>query len=129
MPSATETESEACPVMHGSVMLSSGFIKPHRPPYCRSVKKAVAPTGQDLVDIALMAYIIDDAVARGVKLAFKCDSQLYNAQIGRQMTAGLRHRVHDELAQRRTQHAECVVRQSRKSAGLLILFKIPYRFA
>ena len=39
MPSATETESEACPVMHGSVMLSSGFIKPHRPPYCRSVSK------------------------------------------------------------------------------------------
>ena len=64
------------------------------------------------MDIALMTYIVDDAVARGVKLAFKCDSQLYNAQIGRQMTAGLRHRVHDELAQRRTQHAECVVRQS-----------------
>ena len=62
MPSATETESEACPVMHGSVMLSSGFIKPHRPPYCRSVSSGRA-TGQDLVDIALMAYIVDDAVA------------------------------------------------------------------
>lgn len=37
--------------------------------------KAVAPTGQDLVDIALMTYIVDDAVARGVKLAFKCDSR------------------------------------------------------
>lgn len=93
-------------------MLSSGFIKPHRPPYWRSVSKRSRRPGQDLVDIALMTYIVDDAVARGVKLAFKCDSQLYNAQIGRQMTAGLRHRVHDELAQRRTQHAECVVRQS-----------------
>lgn len=25
--------------------------------------KAIAPTGQDLVDIALMTYIVDDAVA------------------------------------------------------------------
>ena len=49
--------------------------------------KAVAPTGQDLVDIALMTYIVDDAVARGVELALECNSQLYNAQIGRQMTA------------------------------------------
>ncbi len=55
------------------------------------------------------------------KLAFKCDSQLYNAQIGRQMTAGLRHRVHNELAQRRTQPPSVSYDSPRKSAGLLII--------
>ena len=73
--------------------------------------EAVAPPGQNLVDIALVADIVDDAVARGVKFALECHSQLHDAQIGGQMAAGLRHRIHDELAQRRAQHAQRVIRQ------------------
>lgn len=47
--------------------------------------KAVAPTGQDLVDIALMTYIVDDAVARGVELPLECYRQLDDAEIGGEM--------------------------------------------
>ena len=69
-------------------------------------------TRKNLMYIGLMAYVKDNPVNKGVKDFMQCHRQLHRAQIGRQMTAGLRHRVHDELAQRRTQHAECVVRQS-----------------
>ena len=90
--------------MSGHARVSNTFFRLHKTAQTAVLPqrvKAVAPTGQDLVDIALMTYIVDDAVARGVELALECNSQLYNAQIGRQMTAGLRHRVHNELAQLR----------------------------
>ena len=58
---------------------------------------------------ALREFIVDSVSQTGGHLA---SNQLHDAQIGRQMTAGLRHRVHNELAQRSAQHAECVVRQS-----------------
>ena len=54
---------------------------------------AVAPAGQDLVRIGLMADIPDQPVARRVEQVVQRDRQLDHAEPGPQMTAGHRDRA------------------------------------
>jgi len=49
---------------------------------------AVAPLGQDLVRITLVAHIPDDLVARGVEDRMQCDCQLDHSQTRPEMPAG-----------------------------------------
>ena len=51
---------------------------------------AVAPAGQDLVRIGLMADVPDDAVARRVEHVVQRDRQLDDAETGAEMAAGHR---------------------------------------
>ena len=54
---------------------------------------SVTATCQDLVRIALVADIPDDAVMRRVKDVMKGNCQFDNAKSGAQMTAGNRNRI------------------------------------
>jgi hypothetical protein len=52
----------------------------------------VAPPGQDLVRVALVAHVPDDLVARRVEHRVQRHGQFHHTQAGAQMPAGLRHR-------------------------------------
>ena len=58
---------------------------------------AVAPAGQDLVRIGLMADVPDQPVVRRVEHVVQRDGQLDDAEAGAEMPAGYRHRA-DRLA-------------------------------
>ena len=59
----------------------------------------LAPPGQDLVRIGLVAHVPDDAVLRRVEHVMQRHRQLDRAQVGRQVAAGAGHRIQQELAQ------------------------------
>ena len=60
---------------------------------------ALAPAGQDLVRIGLVAHVPDQPVVRRVEDVMQRDRELDRAEVRRQMAAGLRHALEDELAQ------------------------------
>ena len=60
---------------------------------------AVAPSGQNLVRVGLMADVPDDAVARRVEQVVQRDSQLDDAEPCPEVAAGDRDRVDRLLAQ------------------------------
>ena len=60
---------------------------------------AVAPPGQNLVRIGLMADVPDDAVARRVEQIVQRDRQLDDAEAGAEVAARDRHRVDRFLTQ------------------------------
>jgi hypothetical protein len=65
-----------------------------------------APAGEDLVRIGLVADVPDDAVLGRIKDVVQRDRQLDRAEVGRQVAAGLGHRLKHEGAQLRRQLAE-----------------------
>ena len=60
---------------------------------------AVAPAGQDLVRVGLMADVPDDAVVRRVEQIMQRDGQLDDAEAGAEMAAGDRYGVDRLLTQ------------------------------
>ncbi len=72
----------------------------------------LAAPGQDLVRVALMADIPDQAVFRRVEHVMQRDRQLHGAQVGRQMAAGLRHRFKNISAQLVSERRQLLARQT-----------------
>ena len=72
---------------------------------------ALAPAGQDLVRIGLVADVPDDPVARRVEHVVQRDRQLDRAEVGRQVAAGLGDALQHELAQLRGQQLEFGARE------------------
>ena len=68
------------------------------PPHAQPLHP-VAPAGQHLVAVGLVADVPDDAVVRRVEHVVQRDRQLDRAEIGREVAAGLAHRFEQELAQ------------------------------
>ena len=62
----------------------------HSLKHTKPLKSRLA-AGQQLMDISLMTHIEHQTVLSGIKNGFNGDGQLYHAQIGRKMAAGLRH--------------------------------------
>ena len=60
---------------------------------------AIAPSGQDLVRIALMADVPDQAVSGGVEDVMQRHGELDDAEPGAEMAAGLGDRVDQVVAQ------------------------------
>jgi len=60
---------------------------------------ALAAAGQDLVRVALVADVPDQAVARRVEDVVQRDRELDRAEVRRQVAAGARDRLQDEVAQ------------------------------
>lgn len=60
--------------------------------------KALVSACEQLVGIGLMADIPDKLIARGIELLMHGESQLHDAEIGREMTAVLRDRVDKNCA-------------------------------
>src|SRR5262249_36220424 len=52
--------------------------------------KTVEPPGKHFVHVALVAHVHDETVARSVEHAMQRDGQLYDAEIGSEVPAGLR---------------------------------------
>ena len=71
--------------------LSDRLVKPDSPPFWRKGADAVAPPGQDLVRIALVAHVPDELVARAVEHGMQGHCQFDDAQPCPQMAAGDRH--------------------------------------
>ena len=60
---------------------------------------ALAPAGEDLVRVGLVADVPDDAVLGRVEHVVQRDGELHRAEVGRQVAAGLRHRLEHVGAQ------------------------------
>ena len=88
MPSPAEIEVEECAAPNGSYSLSARRVKPDRPPPWRSGADAIAPPGQDLVRIGLMADVPDQPVARRIEHRVEGNRQLDHAERGAEMAAG-----------------------------------------
>ena len=77
--------------------------------------KGVEPipaTGNDLVGIALMSDIENDAVLFGIIDAMERQRQFHSAEIGRQVPAGFGDRLHQEAAQLVGKLSELFFRQT-----------------
>ena len=88
MPQAALTEVEAWPATKASWTLSCGLGKPERPPRLAEGVETVLPAGEDLVGVALVADVPDDAVLRRVEHPVKGDRQLHRPQVGGEVAAG-----------------------------------------
>ena len=67
--------------------------------------------GQNFMDVALVSHVEDQPVPAGIKDPVKCDSRLYNAEIGGQMAARPADVLHKELADLVTQRRQLLLRQ------------------
>ena len=99
MPRPAEIDVEECAAPNGSYSLSARLVKPERPFAHTQRADAVAPSGQNLVRIGLMADVPDDAVARRVEQVVQRDGQLDDAEPRPEVAAGDRDGVDRLLAQ------------------------------
>ena len=91
-PSAAEIEVELCAAPNGSYSLSLRLVKPRQPAALAQRADAVAPAGEDLVRIGLVADVPDQPVVGRVEHIMDRDGQLDHAEPGAEMPAGDRHR-------------------------------------
>ena len=66
------SRSRSAPRRTGRIPIPNGLVKPERPPPWRMRADAVAPAGQDLVRIGLVADVPDQAVVRCVEDVMDC---------------------------------------------------------
>ena len=92
-PRPAEIEVEECAAPNGSYSLSARLVKPESPPPWRKRAHALAPAGEDLVRIGLMADIPDQLVVGRVEDIVQRHGQLDHAEAGAQMPAGHRHDI------------------------------------
>ena len=83
----------------GVVLALIGFREARQAAVLPQRVEAVPPSGDDLVGIALVAHVEDDAVLFGVVDAVQRQRQLHSAEIGRQVPAGFGYRLHQKAAQ------------------------------
>ena len=79
---------------------------------------AVAPTGEDLVWIGLVADVPDQPIARGVENPMQGHGQLDDAEAGAEMAPGHGHRVDGFLAQPSASWRSCFSGKRRRSSGV-----------
>src|SRR5262245_18903780 len=82
------------------VVLALGALgESGEPPALAQRANALAPPGEDLVRIGLMADVPHDAVVGRVEQVVQRDRQLHDAETGAEMPAGDRHGVDRLLTQ------------------------------
>ena len=99
MPRAALIEVLEWPAPKASYSLSSRLRKP------------LAPSGQDLVGIGLVADIPYQPVVRGVEDIVQGNGQFDRAQAGREMAAGTGNRFNQKFAQLGGELHELIARQ------------------
>jgi hypothetical protein len=75
------------------------------------------PPGEHLVHVGLVAGVEDDRLARGVEHAVQRDGQLDAAEVGTQVTAGLRHAGDQRVADLRSEQRQLVGREGPHIVG------------
>ena len=98
MPSAAEMLVDECAVPKVSYSLSPRCGKPDDAAQLAQRGHALAPAGQDLVRIGLVAHVPHQPVVRRVEHVVQRDRELDRAQVGAQVAAGARHAVEHEGA-------------------------------
>ena len=99
MPRPAEIEVEECAAPNGSYSLSVALGEARQAAALAQGADAVAPAGEDLVRIGLVADVPDQTVARRVEHVVQRDRQLDDAEPGAEMAAGDRDGVDRLLAQ------------------------------
>ncbi len=117
MPRPAEIEVEEWAAPKGSYSLSERLVKPDRPSALAQRLHAVAPSGQDLVRIGLMADIPDDAVLRRVEDIMQGDGQFDHAEAGAEMAAGDGYGVNGGAADVLGHGAQIALGQSAQVGG------------
>ena len=92
-PSAAEIEVEECAAPNGSYSLSLRLVKPLRPPPWRKRADALAPPGDDLVRIGLVADIPHQPIVGRVEHVMQRDGQLDHAEPRAEVAAGAADRL------------------------------------
>ena len=111
MPSAAEIEVEEWPTPKVSYSLSSRRGNGARPSFFLMRGDAVAAAGEDLVRVALVADVPDQAVVGGVVQVVQGHGQLDHAQARAEMTARAGHRLDQVVAQLVGDGLQLVLRQ------------------
>ena len=83
----------------------------------RSCLHRLAPAGQHLVAVGLVADVPDQAVVRRVEHVMQRDRELDRAEVGREMAAGLAHRFDAGTARSSLARAGCSSRARRQLAA------------
>ena len=99
MPRPAEIEVEECAAPNGSYSLSLRAREARQAAVLAQGADAVAPAGDDLVRIGLVADVPDQPVARRVEDVVQRHRQLDHAEPGAEMAAGHRHGRDRLLAQ------------------------------
>ena len=99
MPRPAEIEVEECAAPNGSIFALRALGEAGKPAALAQRADAVAPAGEDLVRIGLMADVPDQAVSRRVEDVVQRDGELDHAEAGAEMPAGDRDGVDRLLAQ------------------------------
>ncbi len=81
-------EVDECAVPKVSYSLSSLRGKARQPAQLAQAAHAVAPAGQDLVRIGLVAHVPDQPVFGRVEDIVQGDRQFHRAEVGAQVAAG-----------------------------------------
>ena len=102
-------------VVHGFVALQ----KSGKAVFLAQGIHALAPAGQNLVRVGLVADIPDQSILRGVEHIVQGDCQFDHAQPGGQMPAGLRNGVHQTVPQLGRQCRQFRRRQGTQAARRL----------
>ena len=89
MPRPAEIEVQECAAPNGSYSLSDAPGEARQPAALAQRADAVAPAGEDLVRIGLVADIPDQPVARRLEHRVDRHRQLDHAERGAEMPAGL----------------------------------------
>ncbi len=103
MPRPAEMEVDECAAPNGSYSLSRAPGEAGQPAGLAQRADAVAPAGEDLVRVGLVADVPDQPVARGVEHRVQRHGQLHHAQVRTQVPARDRHRV-DQLRPKLVRH-------------------------
>ena len=117
MPRPAEIEVEEWAAPKGSYSLSRALGEAGEPAFLAQRADAVAPAGQDLVRIALVADVEDQPVVRRVEDLVDGDRQFDDAEARAEMAAGPRHGVDHLRAHFGGQLRQASVVQPRRSAG------------
>ena len=80
------------------IMLGLDAARVAGKPSARTQSREIVSAGEDLVHIGLVAGVKDDRIARAVEDAVQGDRQLHNAEIGAEMSAGLRNGLDEKVA-------------------------------
>ncbi len=80
MPRPAEIEVEEWAAPNGSYSLSARLVKPDRPPALAQRADAVAPAGQNLVWIGLVADVPDQLVGRGIEYGVQRHRQFHHTE-------------------------------------------------
>ena len=80
--------------------------------------KQFPPSGQRLVDVALVAHVEQKPVTGRVKHPVNSHRQLHHAQVGGQVPAGFRHLLHQKLPHFGAERLQLRIRQLPNIGGL-----------